>query len=107
MRLVDRLVEQGLVQRVASPAGRTVTVRLTEEGARTADRVLAARQQAIRSVLSGLDEVGQRELEDLLAVLTTSVSEKGAKSYQACRLCDRAACRQPPGCPLDEPEASA
>jgi DNA-binding MarR family transcriptional regulator len=107
VRLVDRLVEQGLVKRVAGPGGRTVTVRLTAEGSRTADRVLAARQEAIRSVLAGLDEVGQQDLEDLLAVLTTSVSGKGAKAYRACRLCDRAACRQPPGCPLDEPEASA
>src|SRR3712207_1176031 len=82
VRLVDRLAEQGLVQRVAGPGGRTVTVQLTEEGSRTAVRVLAARQKAIRSVLAGLDEVGQQNLEDLLAALTTSVSGKGANSYR-------------------------
>ena len=107
VRLVDRLVEQGLVQRVASPGGRTVAVRLTQEGSRTADRVLAARQQAIHSVLVDLDKVGQRDLEELLAALASSVSGKGTESYRACRLCDRAACRQPPGCPLDDPETSA
>lgn len=106
VRLVDRLVDQGLVQRRASPGGRTVTVRLTEEGSRTADRVLAARGQAIRSVLAGLDEVSQQDLEDLLTVLVTFVSGKGGQAHRACRLCDRAACRQPPGCPLDEPQAS-
>lgn len=107
VRLVDRLVEQGLVQRAVGPGGRTVIVRLTEEGSRTADRVLAARQEAIRSVLAGLDDVGRRDLEALLAAVATSVSGRGAEAYRACRLCDRAACRQPPGCPLDEPEASA
>ena len=107
VRLVDRLVEQGLGQRVAGPGGRTVTVRRTEEGSRAADRVLAARQVAIRSVLAGLDEQDERDLEDLLAALTTSVSGKGAESHRVCRLCDRAACRQPPGCPLDEPRPQA
>ncbi len=105
VRLVDRLVEQRLVQRFTGGGGRTVTVRLTEEGECTAERVLAARRRAIRSVLAGLDEVGRRELEDLLAALTTSVSGRGARSYRACRLCDRAACRQPPGCPLEDPAA--
>jgi hypothetical protein len=84
-----------------------VGVRLTDEGRRTAERVLAARHEAIRSVLAGLDEVGRRELEDLLAALTTAVSGRGAEAHRACRLCDRAACRQPPGCPLDDPGTSA
>jgi DNA-binding MarR family transcriptional regulator len=107
VRLVDRLVEQRLVQRSPGRGGRTVGVRLTDEGRRTAERVLAARHEAIRSVLAGLDEVGRRELEDLLAALTTAVSGRGAEAHRACRLCDRAACRQPPGCPLDDPGTSA
>ncbi len=106
VRLVDRLVDQGLVQRVAGAGGRTVTVRLTEEGSRTADRVLAARREAINSVLADLDEEGRHDLEELLAALTSSVSGKGAEAHRPCRLCDREACRQPPGCPLDEPGAS-
>ncbi|WNV77803.1 MarR family transcriptional regulator [Geodermatophilus sp. DSM 44513] len=107
VRLVDRLVEQGLVRRVVGPGGRAVTVRLTEEGARTADRVRVARQEAIGSVLDGLDEAGRQELEELLGALTASVSGRGVQSHRACRLCDRAACRQPPGCPLEKPGTSA
>jgi MarR family transcriptional regulator, negative regulator of the multidrug operon emrRAB len=107
VRLVDRLVDLGLVHRVAGPTGRTVAVRLTGAGAHTADRVLAARREAIASVLSGLDAAGQHGLEDLLGALTASVSGKGAQAYRTCRLCDRAACRQPPGCPLEQSHGPA
>jgi DNA-binding MarR family transcriptional regulator len=107
VRLVDRLVDQGLLHRIAGASGRTIAVRLTAEGLHTADRVLAARREAIRSVLAGLDPVEQDQLEALLSALTSSVSGKGATAHRACRLCDRAACRQSPGCPLDQPDRTA
>lgn len=101
VRLVDRLVGQGLLTRVAGPSGRTVAVRLTPEGTATADRVLAARRAAIGSVLTDLDAAAQDDLEELLGALTTTLSGRGPAAYRTCRLCDRAACRRPPGCPLE------
>ena len=103
VRLVDRLVGQGLLRRVAAPSGRTVAVRLTPEGSATADRVLAARREAVGSVLAGLDAGARDDLEELLDTLTTTLSGKGPAAYRTCRLCDRAACRRPPGCPLELP----
>ncbi len=103
VRLVDRLVGAGLLERVPGPGGRTVAVRLTAEGTATADRVLEARRTAIGSVLAGLDAGAQHDLEELLATLTASLSGAGPASYRTCRLCDRAACRRPPGCPLELP----
>ena len=102
VRLVDRLATQGLVTRAPSPTDRrTVLLRLTEAGTQTARRVLHAREEAVRQVVEALGEDQRSALEQLLPALVTALSSTRTEVLRTCRLCDVAACRQAPGCPLD------
>ena len=102
VRLVDRLAAQGLVTRVPSPTDRrTVLLRLTETGTETARRVLHAREEAVRQTVEALGEDQRSALEHLLPDLVTALPSSRTEVLRTCRLCDVAACRQAPGCPLD------
>src|SRR3712207_1583823 len=102
VRLVDRLEGQGLVTRGSSPTDRrNVLLRLTDEGAETARRVLRAREDAVRQVVQALGKDQRAVLEHLLPDLITALASSRTEVLHTCRLCDVTACRQAPGCPFD------
>lgn len=102
VRLVDRLAAQGLVTRVPSPTDRrTVLLRLTATGTEMARRVLDAREGAVRRTVAALDEDQRTALERLLPDLVSGLPSSWTEVLRTCRLCDVAACRRSPGCPLD------
>jgi MarR family transcriptional regulator, negative regulator of the multidrug operon emrRAB len=92
VRLVDRLVVDGLVRRQGDADGRAVTLRLEPKGRRAAQRVLEARAGVLDVALAGLrsDETHRLEplLERLLAALTPDVDT----ADHICRLCDEQVC---------------
>jgi DNA-binding MarR family transcriptional regulator len=112
VRLVDRLVAVGLVERVAAQDGRAVAVVLTRSGRRMALRIAQARDRSLTSALSALTS---DEIENLAAALDTMltaitiarVEERSARSADRpqpwlCRLCDFAACGRSEGnCPVN------
>lgn len=100
VRLVDRLVERGLVRREPGADRRTVALVLSAEGWRSADAVLAARASALGSLLGDLSARERQALERLLGRVATGVAADRASAVRACRLCDRDACSSGPGCPL-------
>jgi DNA-binding MarR family transcriptional regulator len=68
--VVDRLERAGLVARVNSPTDlRAKLVRLTPEGDRLVERVLAVHGAHVQAVMSGLSIPEQAELERLLVQL--------------------------------------
>jgi DNA-binding MarR family transcriptional regulator len=94
VRLVDRLVTAGLVQRVAGDAAdrRQVALAVTAKGGRRAAELLQAREQAIAGLLGGLTpeqiaDVG-RSCERALAV----IAAEHAAPARLCRYCDETAC---------------
>jgi len=96
VRLVDRLVERELVRRGRSATdARVATLTLTDDGARLAAAVLAARQRLLIDVVQRLSADRRRELaasvEELLRRLPTSAAE----CCVMCRLC------RLDDCPLD------
>lgn len=101
VRLVDRLVAQGLVRRDPGPDRRTVALVLTEVGSRAADAVLAARAAALAPLLRGLSGQEQATLEHLLGRVTAGLAHDRAGAVRVCRLCDRESCASGPGCPLE------
>lgn len=112
VRLVDRLVELGLVARSAAGAsgdGRSVLLSLTAAGHDRAVAVLAARAAALQQVLAGLAPPEVERLVPLLEQLVVSLPPEGSRPQAGageavlhlCRLCDRGACRQDPGCPIE------
>ncbi len=71
VRLVDRLADEGLVERVGAPDGRAVSVVLTRSGRGTAERILRARQESVTCALSALTS---DEVDDLAAALDTMLT---------------------------------
>ena len=101
VRLVDRLVEQGLLRREAGGDRRTVAFVLTDAGSRAADAVLAARAVALAPLLADLCPRDRATLERLLGCVAAGLADDRPGAVHACRLCDRDACASGPGCPLD------
>jgi DNA-binding MarR family transcriptional regulator len=105
VRLVDRLVAGGLVERRAGADQRSTALYLTPAGRRAVRRILAHREAVLEGVLAVLTteerELLARTCERLLGQVTT-----GAE-YQVwvCRLCDREACGRGRGwCPVERIE---
>jgi DNA-binding MarR family transcriptional regulator len=101
VRLVDRLVERGLLCREAGVDRRTVALVLTDAGARAADAVLAARAAALAPMLADLSLSERATLEHLLGRVAAGLAEDRPSAVHSCRLCDRNACTSGPGCPLE------
>lgn len=109
VRVVDRLVADGLVERRPGPDGRSVALALTPAGRRLAGTVRDARQGALQGVLDVLDEREQAELATILDKLVAGVVGRRLEARAAgapppggwlCRLCDPVACGRPEGrCP--------
>jgi DNA-binding MarR family transcriptional regulator len=100
VRAVDRLAAEGLVERRPGRDRRTLAVFLTPRGRRAARRVLAGRDQSLRDMLAALDEDERARLLPLLEKLASSLAADRPAALTVCRLCDRRACLQRPGCPL-------
>lgn len=112
VRLVDRLVELGLVTRSAAGAtvdGRSVLLSVTASGQDRVAAVLAARATVLQQVLAGLEPAAVGRLVPLLEQFVVSLPPGGNTQQpradetvlHLCRLCDRDACRREPGCPIE------
>jgi MarR family transcriptional repressor of emrRAB len=97
VRLVDRLVHAGLVERRAGADQRSTALYPTPAGRRAARRVLARREAAVQSVLAPLT----RAERETLALLTERLLRELGPERRVCRLCDREACGRGRGrCPV-------
>ncbi len=109
VRLIDRLVADGLVERRAGSDGRSVALVLTPEGQAAASKVQAARAAAVEEVLGCLAEDERGCLgpvaDHLLSALTEHRLVDRARGNipsggWLCRLCDFSACGRSLGaCP--------
>ncbi|WP_328304001.1 MarR family winged helix-turn-helix transcriptional regulator [Actinomycetospora sp. NBC_00405] len=106
VRLVDRLVERGLVRRGPGADRRTAALVLTDEGSRLAGAVLAARARALAPLLVDLSGPERAALEQLLSRVAAGLATDRADAVRACRLCDRDACYSGPSCPLQHTTGS-
>ncbi|WP_434652252.1 MarR family transcriptional regulator [Pseudomonas sp. R3-56] len=97
VRLVDRLVTQGVVERRQADADRrAVALHLTTAGNANCAAVLAVRHERIARALEVLDpderEILGRITEKLLNGLVNDLDQ----GYSVCRLCDPASCTNCP-----------
>lgn len=104
VRLVDRLVERGLVTRRAAVDGRVAAVHLTARGRRTAAAIRQARQAVLEDLVGHLPVEQRRSLTvvlDGMAALEVRPAPEGvAAADYLCRLCDPDACGFPRRCPV-------
>lgn len=92
VRLVDRLVADGLAERREGRDRRAVALHLTERGAALRERLLAGRLAAIRPLLSPLSASEQGALDELLRKILASVGRTELERCTLCRLCDDRVC---------------
>jgi DNA-binding MarR family transcriptional regulator len=97
VRVVDRLVERGLVRRRAARPGPAVALTVTAAGKRQARKILEIRQHVIAD---SLPELSPAESETLVAILERALGQlSGSPGTTHCRLCDMERC-PPSGCPV-------
>ncbi len=104
VRVVDRLVERGLVVRGPAADGRVVALRLTAAGRDTARAVRDARRAVLDAVVAAVPPAHRASLVavlDALAARDVDVTPDGTELvYRLCRLCDPEGCGHPEGCPV-------
>ena len=94
-RLIDRLVAAGLVERRAGESDqRFIALYLTRRGRSVAERVLAARREALRRPLATLTADERAVLEPILDKMLYAMTSDRERCDHICRLCEITACPQ-------------
>jgi DNA-binding MarR family transcriptional regulator len=101
VRLVDRLEEDGYVNRRPGVDGRSTAVALTVLGHRAAARVVAARTHVLDDALQVLSPAERETLDQLISRVLVGLMRGPGATRWICRLCDTGACgREAGGCPV-------
>lgn len=100
VRLVDRLVREGWVERQACDDLRAVVLALTRAGEKMVDKLIEGRNHAIARALEGLSTAERKTLEKLVSRMLVNLVPDRAAADHTCRLCDSSVCEKE-GCPLD------
>jgi DNA-binding MarR family transcriptional regulator len=95
-RLMDRLVQQGWIERAGATGRRGLSIRLTPAGERVLDDLLAARRAALTRLLEPLPAADLAQLATLLESLLAARTATRADLERLCRLCERRACAHCP-----------
>lgn len=102
VRLVDRLVADGLVERREGRDRRAIALHLTERGAALREKLLEGRLAVIRPLLEPLTASEREALDALLHRLLSSMETTSLDRCTLCRLCDDRVCGNCP-IPADKP----
>lgn len=97
VRLVDRLVADGLVERRKAQDRRAVALRLTERGHAIRDELLEGRFAAVRPLLATLTDNEKDQLSRLLGKMLIATDPADDERRRLCRLCDTNVCTE---CPI-------
>jgi DNA-binding MarR family transcriptional regulator len=98
VRLVDRLEQDGLVERRPGADGRTVAVHLKRKGRDYAAAALRRREAALASLLSNLSSTDRESLARIAFKLLRGKVCTERAGLRVCRLCDYDACES---CPVE------
>lgn len=103
VRLVGRLVAQGLVQRTEGFDRRAVSLRPTPRGRKVGAEILAERGRALGALLDDIGEPRRAQLTGALEGLLGALVNREADPFRICRMCDAFACGHYEGrCPVTE-----
>lgn len=97
VRLVDRLVADGLVERLPGQDGREVALHLTAKGAATRRALLASRISAVASLMDVLSASESAQLAKLIRDVLARQETSQLDRFTICRMCDSGLCTH---CPL-------
>ena len=97
VRLIDRLVADGLVERREARDKRAIALYLTKRGKALREELLKERLGAIRSLLAPLSVGEQETFAALLHKMLSSMETTDMERRTLCRLCDNRVCSN---CPI-------
>ena len=97
MRLVDRLVADGLVERRKGHDKRAIALYLTHSGEALREDLLKGRLAVIRPLLLPLTGAEQEAMASLLHKILLSMPTTDLQRCNLCRLCDDRVCTD---CPI-------
>ncbi len=97
VRLVDRLVADGLVERRKGRDKRAVALHLSEQGLAIREQLLKGRLAALRPLLLPLNNAEQESLAALMHKILSSMETTDMERRTLCRLCDDRVCND---CPI-------
>lgn len=97
VRLVDRLVADGLVVRREGCDRRSIALYLSKRGKALREQLLKSRLAAIRPLLEPLTGAEQETLAALLHKLLSSMETTDMERRTLCRMCDSRVCSN---CPI-------
>ncbi len=100
VRLVERLVEDGLVVKKPAADARAVALTCTAAGARRARNILAARKQVVDPIIEGLSAGEKRQLEAILRKVPWTGVTSQPDGVHVCRLCNIQTCFIKGNCPV-------
>ena len=99
VRLVDRLVERGLLHRDRSATdGRAVALTLTGAGEDICDRILSSRQSSLSRALATLCPADRKTLGRIAETMLRGMLKDEDHAFEVCRLCDSSICVE---CPVE------
>lgn len=76
MRMIDRLIAAGFVNRAENPSSRReVVLTLTDEGTRTVAAVMSRRREEIRQIVTAMQSQGRADLVRVLEAFATAAGE--------------------------------
>src|SRR5918992_509345 len=96
VRLVERLVAAGWVERSGPGGRRGFELALTPDGGAVLDDMLAARRAALEELLAPLTKEDRAQLEPLLEKLLAAHTGDRSDLERLCRLCEWRICRHCP-----------
>lgn len=97
VRLIDRLVADGLVERRQGSDRRSIALYLTKQGQERRETLLRERLNAIKPLFAGLTDAEQESLGVLLHKMLSSLDTSDLERCTLCRLCDNRVCSN---CPI-------
>ena len=97
VRLIDRLEDDGLVERRKAKDGRAVALHLTRKGKRLRQRLMDDRLDTLEAALDGLTGDERRILGDLLSKVLINLPDTEMAKHRICRLCSVKTCDD---CPI-------
>jgi len=92
VRLVDRLAEDGLVERKRGTDGRSVVLTLTRSGKKAFEQLRAKRREAASEIIDVLSANERAQLTHLAEKLLQSLTTDRASGDFICRFCEIESC---------------
>ncbi|UDY35636.1 MarR family winged helix-turn-helix transcriptional regulator [Dermatobacter hominis] len=94
VRLVDRLQDEGLVERRSGVDARSVALHVTAAGRRVWNRQRHARDARLAEVVASLPRASRADLRGAAELLLAALTTDEDRAESICRLCDESQCPQ-------------